>query len=138
MEERISNVRAYFDILNNVIWHKDYEDLFKDLKEEEYEDFIRTRIEHIIMQFPNADVYYECPKCRHRIIQDQKKPMFVDALVKYFLEQTLNLSRKKLIEGRRIVVHALHDFALELEKHFQNGYILNDEIRKDKLIEDVG
>ena len=117
-EDKITNVKGYWAILNSFD-RTEFEKLFKDLDEKEYREFIRNKIEHIIMQYPIVDIFYECPKCRYRVIHEQKKPFFLESLVDYFLEQTLGLARQKLISARRIFLEEINKKAVILQDKFE-------------------
>lgn len=101
----IENIRFFNEVFTTIDL-REFEELFDDLKKDKYKEFIRIKLEHIIMKHPESIIQWECKKCRHIGIADGRKPIYLEELVNYFLEQTLNLSRSKLVKARKCFLSA--------------------------------
>lgn len=77
----------------------------KAVRDDNWEDVreaLRIKIEHIVMSYPNSDIFYECQKCHHRVIHQTQKPFFIESLVDFVIKEmngNLNRLRQYVAQG---------------------------------------
>jgi len=71
-------------------------------------DWIRIKIEHLMIIHPNSSFYFECKKCRYRQIHEQEKFCGIEAVVSWVTE--------KAVQSEAFRLTLLANMAEEMDK----------------------